>query len=252
MKITAAHFQDDLLAVLGELSNYTPGQVVLASDTYQPIMDRKGITSADEHGSKDGQPLVIKWIQWANNNLRNNGLSENKGRGKWSLTAAGVEEARKFLVLAEPNAAALVLESPVFQSRYHPDPYVVEVARGQVPCWGAYTAHKAAVCSSCGLAQECQTEQIRVMAEIAVTMRANRTIVKPPPATPGPVPAPPKVKTHQVDFTQGEHMLASVQTICACCQDPILEGEECLWVSEVPGFPAGALYHLACTPNELE
>lgn len=98
--VTQATFQPHLLAVLAELSNWKAGEVVYFKDTYQPIFNRMGITE-DEYGDQTGRagrPWTHQLIGLAFRNARLNDLAEQSGgKGRWSLTNKGIEQAREIL-----------------------------------------------------------------------------------------------------------------------------------------------------------
>jgi len=286
-KLTATNFQNPLLRVLGKLSNFTAGAPVVGKDTYEPVMALMGIADINEHGENEAskQPQVAKWIQWANTNLRKSGLTAAppKSRGKWTLTAKGVAEARKLAEAAgettpqTPDPATVQASSamaapkaqtdgtprlvmPPEDGVYHPDTYVRSLAIGCTPCFGKYSEHGKAVCSDCPLSGECRNRKwasfSSLAAQLAVedaagTAPAATTPAAAPAAT---TPAAPAAGTSRwagkIDFSQVDAIRNHSDALCAECGKAIPKGERCRWVEELPGSDDGGLFHMDCSGGE--
>ena len=263
MKLTAANFHDPLLRVLGSLTNFTANTAVKASDTYKPLMDLLGIGSLNAHGvnKASGQPQVVRWIQWANTDLRKAGLTSAppKTRGKWMLTPAGVAKARE---LAAPQVPADTPDSDMPDtpdsdmqdtSAYHADPYIRSLAIKQTPCFGAYSPHKSAVCSKCPLASDCQSYQHNLLSSIAARLaredEAGQDTGTQDTGEDGDED-PAQSRFPNLDFKSMEIIRSPVEAVCAGCQEPIERGERCRWAEELPGTMDGGLFHLSCSGGE--
>lgn len=275
---TANDFRSPLLRVLGKLTNFQPNVEVAAVDTYDEVMALMGITSLDEYGNNEasGQPLVLKWIQWAHKNCRKVGLTDAppKTRGKWMLTAEGVQEARKAAQAAGapvnvvkaamapmPPApvAPTLTPAPVAKvidlSSYHTDAYVRKLAIDATGCFGKYTSRAGSICSDCPLWGECRNQQIANMGQFAARFAAKDFAAKPaakPATTPPGASAKPAAHSGATRydpkiFNGAEVILNKAESPCMECGKPIDPDERCRWVDELPDDDGGGLFHLDCS-----
>ncbi len=274
---TANDFRSPLLRVLGTLTNFQPNVKVAAVDTYAEVMALMGITSIDEYGTNEasGQPLVLKWIQWANKNCRKVGLTDAppKTRGKWMLTVAGVQEAQKAAQAAgapvNVGKAAMAPMPPapaapahktasvarvIDLSSYHKDAYVRKLAIDATGCFGKHTSRAGSVCATCPLWGECRNKQIANMGQFAARFAAQDFTVKPAakpvPATQSASAKPAASSGSRYDlkvFNGAEIILNKAESPCMGCGKPIDPDERCRWVEELPDDDGGGLFHLDCS-----
>lgn len=102
--VTAATFRDPLLRVLGRMTGLQAGQVVESDDVLPLVYEESGIGENDHGTDSLDRPQVKAWIlQCFNRKLKNEGLSDNTGRGKWILTVDGVKVAAILLGQPIPN-----------------------------------------------------------------------------------------------------------------------------------------------------
>ena len=246
--LSATNFREPLLRTLAELSEYAAGVAVTGTDTYTPVMALMGIADENAHGTNkaSGQPMVFKWIQWANTSLREKGLTEAKGRGKWALTAAGLQEAVQLqqkagVTLPTPAAAPVVPVAAVVAaavvlpptegvsvqigtvasraSFYSPDAYITSLAIETTGCVGKYSPHGAAVCTDCPLRNECRNQQAANLSKLAKRLAAqDRAALAPKSAAPAAasapaaaaVPAAPAANPGKVDVSKIDFSTADV------------------------------------------
>ncbi len=210
-KLSAVDFVDPLLRVLGAMTQFRAGVTVVGSETYFPVMTLMGIKTIDEHGINEGsgQPMVAKWIQWANTHCRTKvtpALTQIQGRNKWALTTEGALKARVLEdsngalttmtmnhpsfdapkmpppgVQVAPSIAAGTLPAPKVQGPtsaptvaarvmlYHEDAYVVSLAIEATGCFGKFSPHGGAECQNCPLRVECRNKQLANLGSFAAT-----------------------------------------------------------------------------------
>lgn len=286
-KLTATDFRNPLLRVLGKLTKYTAGQPIKSSDTYNDVMALMGIKDINAHGTNaasGGTPQVAKWIQWANTTCRKADLTENKGRGQWSLTELGVIEALRLAEITgdpswpglvptpKPSPAAHMLASvamhPVVAkaapmsmapvvladpSGYHADAYVRKLAIDQTGCFSKFSPHGAAVCADCPLRGECRNRQMSTYSLLAARLFS---LDHAPVASPAPkvvstkAPTSSTTRFDEIDFSKEEIIKNKTEALCASCGKTIAKNERCRWVEELPDDDDdgdGGLFHLACS-----
>lgn len=274
--LTAKHFQDPLLRVLGDLSGLTAGVPVKGEDTYQPVMTLMGIPSIDHLGVEpsSGQPLVQRNIQWACKNLRKTGHVDLQGRGLWTLTPAGVAEAQKLagVTVAGPTPAptpqvvssipaptpqAAPQRAPVMSRGHLDDPYILGLILSQTGCLGHYTSHQGAECTTCCVVPECKAKQYAGFSQIAARLAlkdklATMTPNTAPAALKAPAstaPADPKVPRPRprstLDLSNATEINAFEQTVCSECGEVIPKGAKCWWVEDTK-TEVSILVHIEC------
>lgn len=205
-KPTQATFQPHLLAVLGTLTDFTPGQAVPMGETYAPVCERLGI-SEDEYGMTSNGKYVVthRLIGLAMRTMRDKGLGEYAKKGHWSLTVPGVAESQavlgiepepeveaepevpvamvakvaavaveEFVVPEEPKPENKVVHLPVAKPvhPYSDDPYIRSLAISQIKCFGAHSS-RSGTCKTCPLLNDCMQAVSVNMAHIASLLDAG-------------------------------------------------------------------------------
>ena len=179
--VTQKTFQPHLLVVMGEMSEWTADVEVNSEKTFKPVCERMGIAE-DAYGSPENHPSLWthRLIGFAMKNMRNHGWSQYGARGIWSLTEAGVAEAKRLRDGGDPDADAddsdmseeeedplmievartaaadegakvLPLDTGLVGAPLHPyhdDPYLRALALKATPCVGAFTANSP-ICKEC-------------------------------------------------------------------------------------------------------
>jgi hypothetical protein len=103
-RVTASLFYDDVVRVLGEMSEFEAFVEVPSKAVIQQILEERGLdeTAHGESSSrKDRKPRVVLMIEWAFRNQRETHRKKNvyckqgRKRGMWSLTERGAKHARQ-------------------------------------------------------------------------------------------------------------------------------------------------------------
>lgn len=177
--LSAKDFRTPLLKALATQIKFDSGRTAKADDLYQPVCRMMGI-NPDDYGDTGGIPWVQKWIQWAFQALRGEGIGFKHGRGTWGLTPDGVDKARSIMVTTaaipltseqEVEALADIISAigstnPMTDGTYHPDPYIRSVGLGDHKCMGFYT-NQSPVCVGCAAHVMCQRHMMFKMADLA-------------------------------------------------------------------------------------
>jgi uncharacterized small protein (DUF1192 family) len=189
--LTASAYVPHLLAVLGEMTDYTAGITVIQERTFEPVCARMGI-SQDEFGKTDNGILwTHRRIGFAMRQMRDKQLTSYAAKGEWTLTETGAATAAQAVgrtpgdpvrddsVAARAHTLALgegeseegqVLQlRPRVQHPYSDDPYIRSLAIKQTPCFGAFTSRSES-CKLCRLSQECVAALDGRLAEIAAEL----------------------------------------------------------------------------------
>jgi len=272
MALTATDFRTPLLLALGTLTNHTPETSVSVTDVYDTIIKTMGIPSLDAHGVNiSGKPQVAQWIQWAYKDVRKAQLASNPEgtRGKWTLTAAGVQEAIRLAkgiggtmpTSAPPvvaGSAPPVAPNPLLgASLYHSDAYLRSLAINETGCFGNRSPHGAAACATCPLAVACRHKQLALFSDLAGLLKnedsqaENRKKLK--DTTPGKVDAKAASTSNRfadINFKDVDIIVNKAESICIACGQTISKEERCRWVEELPSEDDGALFHLDCSGGE--
>ena len=254
MTLSASSFQDPLLLVLLDLTGSRVGIPVKADDTYEPVMRLMGISDINDHGSyaPTGVPQVQRWIQDANTNLRRTGMTESKGRGKWSLTEEGLRQAADLAALAGGPVVADTTLVADRQVMYHEDPYVIEVASNSVSCFGAFSTHGAAICGDCPLSVSCRNRMYGLLSRMAETIAAKTESDDVNPddkarddgSTTTGTSAQDFDWTSLMDQQKAEMISLAADAHCEACGGELAEGTKAVWV---PGSgPEAGVYHPTC------
>ena len=258
-ELTAKDFRKPLLTVLGTLTKLTTTASIPFEKTYAPIFAMLGIEATED---------LEKRIIWCFSDLKTKGFGHSTGRGKWSLTHQGVEEARALQgTTAEEDEVEAALREDftpkqVVYAGYHADPYITSLALGSHSCLGFYT-DRSATCAECparvdcvqamlaklqGLAsilnQEDEAEEQRVAANMARVAAVAATPPDPVPMdqqdTPIVTPTGPIRKDSKAKVTT---MVCSAEAPCAKCTGIIQVGSDSYWVR---GTGASKMYHKEC------
>lgn len=279
-KMSAKTFRNPLIRTLALLSGYQGETPVAMKATYPLVIKALGIPHVMTHGTNGatGIPQVEKWIQWANKALIREGLAKNQGRGKWSLTFAGIQEARALGISATNSSSppSLAPQTPVVHlaavkgvsvsvggrtlGSYHTSAYIRSLAIEKTGCFGSYTNHKGAICATCPLAGPCQnylaSRYSNLAKRLALQETQNSKAPAPTPATkPAPKQTAPKktapaqrslLHTSKLDFSGADPIKVRAESLCGACGLTIGKGESALWLEAVDDSDDGALFHPAC------
>ena len=235
-KLSAVSFRDPLICALAEMAENTTDPV-RHTDTYDKVLSLMGIPDKDAYGSNDGsgQPMVYKWIQWANKALRKQGLTELKGRGLWALTTKGLARA------SELTSDAVSEELTSAAPKYSDDPYFVSLACQSTLCFGKYSSHASAVCVDCPLKNVCRDQQNADYARLALVLNAEDDASDASDAL--DVPEAPPNSTN-IDFSKADVITSRVDIICEACGKLVLKNEQCRWLSE---DKHSGIFHMKCS-----
>ena len=106
-----------------------------------------------------GIPQVQSWIMTAWKECRDKGWGTNLKKGWWQITDAGIAKVTGASPVSTPEVQAPVMEAYDFkapeQAPYHHDPYIVNLAISQTPCFSSYSP-RAVACKSCPISSPCQ------------------------------------------------------------------------------------------------
>ena len=182
--LSAKDFKDPLLRVLGHKTKFDSGRTVDHEEVYDPICTLMGITRDQFGMDTTDTEWVVKWTQWAFQALRDEGLGDKRGRGKWGLTVQGVDKARMMnntnntnntaatnpTVDMDVDAVAKAILADVVPANddgmYHPDPYIRELALEDHPCIGFFS-NQSPLCPTCPARTVCQTRLLDRLAVVA-------------------------------------------------------------------------------------
>jgi hypothetical protein len=272
-KVTASNFYPHLLAIMGKMTDFTPGVPVVFSDTFKPVCDRMGIAE-NSLGMYEPTNSVKTHhlIGLAFRTMRSKGLGFYEKRGVWMLTQEGVLESKKVqgmsmeddltpedqgpvlhaakvqdLVEGEEDSKDVVVRLPRIP-QYHGDAYIRSLAIEQTPCFGSYSS-RASVCGTCPLAQECEARMFLEKSLLAEGLEGQET-------NPNKVSRP---ENESIDDLIASFDKESSQTatptpevgkskskahrdsLCIKCNKTISKGDSCFWVKNQ------GLMHLACS-----
>lgn len=274
--LSAKNFMGPLLRVLGTLSLWTAGVEVAVEEVYPLILKIMGLSSLDEHGinKASGQPQIVKWIQWAEKNVRRKGQTQKVSHGSWALTEEGLAEAMRLAkvagdVISEHSSTPIPSpEAPVIplttvknevETYYHPDPYIRKIAIESTPCFGFISPHGASVCTDCPLRVECRNRQIAQLSLLASTLREVPEVTEEDetPETTGGSTAEKATKGgasgkySNIDWSNVDIIKNKAEAHCAECGETIAKDERCRWVEFLPDTDDdGLLFHLKCSGGE--
>ena len=125
---TASFFYDDVVRVIGELTDFVPEAEVLSSVVIDKVLFDRGLDRSSggiSESRKDGKSRLVLCIEWAFRNQRAEHRGENtklripcqqgQKRGMWALTEAGVEKSK--LLSQGFEEGEPVQEEPVQEKR---------------------------------------------------------------------------------------------------------------------------------------
>lgn len=273
-KLSAKNFRDEVLIVMGELSSLS-GKPVDHTDVYDPVARMKGI-SRDQFGlAKNTKILMVdRWIQWAFKSLTDQGFAHRIGekRGKWALTAEGIQKARSLICDqpsensqtvseeqdAETESVSLSIKTNQDEDSYHPDPYIRGLALKESSCAAAYS-DKSAICSNCGIRGACINAMAAELSSLAQQLQKEDDEREAEERAQNRIEESSKASTWSngtEEITRGsasfkaskdEAHLINIpqQSICTACGKTILRDTEGWWVrSSEKG--QGGLFHKEC------
>ena len=193
--LSAKHFKQPLLVVLGDLSKMTAGVPINFEDTYTPIFAKFQIDNLDEYPKHGGTvPMPKRWVQWAFDQLKDDGLADRPARGQWALTAAGVASLQGNGAITapgvpgvptpalvpvaansntlQPNAQSVAIGTGLAPD-YHPDPYIRTLAtsKERTPCFGNYSG-QAPTCKNCSAQRICINETANTFTSLAFQLES--------------------------------------------------------------------------------
>ena len=199
-KMTPKEFAPHLVAVLGRLTEFTPGKSVHHESTYAAVCQAFGVDEDALGTSSNGTTKgTHRQIGLAMRQLRDHGVTDYAKRGHWTLTTKGVAQARVDAGLepledetpaddlaaarldstaedieeTEPEGAEVV-RLPVAGGRhpYNDDAYIRSLAVEGVGCFGAYS-RRSDPCKSCPIQTDCVSAVSARKAEIAAELDAE-------------------------------------------------------------------------------
>lgn len=254
---SAKDFKDPLIRTLGELTGFTPGKAVEATEVYPRVAAKMSI-ERNAFGIADGTDIlrVDRWIQFAFRDLCVEKKGKRAGKGKWALTGDGIGLAKRLR-----DAVATVLEagSSLEPVRDQPEPtpvrvgaytdaYLRALATADTPCLGAFS-DQAPLCVNCPISVECiRAGAAAWSAEAAKLAEKDRTAAErarkaaEPDPKPAPDPEPPKVVLPTGELRK---IQTPVECKCSICNGDIKKEEWCYWL-KVAGGQGSGLYHLKC------
>lgn len=196
-KLSPSKIKPSLLIVLGGLLT-TPADCTALDDIVKSFCDHHSIKE-DAWGYMSSQKNPRSWVRYnitkAFTSLREDGLGESKGRGKYGLTPEGFAKAKGDTPAPKNTAPKPVtpkdFEAPKAETlkpvatvevreegglswtigdmpedTYHNDESVKEIAIAQTPCFG-YHAERSPTCKECPLAGSCKRASFLAFLEIA-------------------------------------------------------------------------------------
>lgn len=263
--LSAKDFRDPLMKVLAMHTKFDSGRTAKADDLYGPVCQMMGINHED-YGDAGGVLWVRKWIQWAFQALRDEGLGVKHARGTWGLTPDGVDKARSMMARATQNLmddaevdalVTLIAAMPMTATvpddgTYHPDPYICTVALTDHKCMGFFT-DRSPVCVTCPARVLCARHMLTKLSALADELNeADIFASKPAQATPDPAA---NVIGHGLKpdcYHPPAGALILDQTcsgtvVCDQCGGMINDGEASVWVRKVGPKKNGSLMlHREC------
>jgi hypothetical protein len=261
--ISAKDFRDPLMKVLATQTRFDSGRTVKAEDLYGPICKMMGVNHED-YGETGGVLWVQKWIQWAFQALRDDGLGVKHGRGTWGLTPDGVDKARSMMMSATTNTldqdvealaeliAASSMESQIVDDgTYHPDPHLCSIGLKDHNCMGFFT-DMSPMCVTCPARVLCQRQKMKKMASLADEMDAvDNLAVKFDVKQATPIAnlsaADPDTRYQIPSGAVVQEQICASPVMCDHCGGMIKDGEANIWVRKVgPEKKHSLMLHREC------
>lgn len=272
--ISAKNFHDPLLMVLATHTKFDSGRKVKADYLYDPICKMMGFDQMS-FGETGGVPWTQKWIQWAFQAIRDEGLGVKHARGTWGLTPDGVDKVRSMMnvqistnVLSSDEVEDLVRSVAEDQPKtnlqndgtYHSDPYICTVGLDNHKCFGFFTT-QSPICVSCPARNPCQIKLWDKLAFMAselneadifaakVATKATQAPANPdstkPPHNDEPIRYHPPADAVILEST------CSGTVVCDHCGGIINDGEASVWIRKVgPLKNKSMMLHRGCLINE--
>lgn len=197
--LTASAYVPHLLAVLGEMTDYTAGIKIPQERTFEPVCARMGIAQDASGQLPNGTLWTHRRIGFAMRQMRDKQLTAYAAKGEWMLTEEGAltaaqevgrkpgEPVREETLVARTHVSELdeadgeagrvVQLRPRIQHPYSDDPYIRALAIAQTPCFGAFTSRSES-CKACRLSHECIGALDARLAEIAAELDREEAIEK--------------------------------------------------------------------------
>jgi hypothetical protein len=197
-KLSPSKLKPSLLIVLGGLVA-TPADHTQLDDMVTAFCDHHSIEE-DAWGYMTSQKNPRSWVRYnitkAFTKLREEGLGEAKGRGKYGLTAEGITKAKgnapaSKVEWQEDTVVEVRVTKPVAnptnfeegdgvswtigdipEDTYHNDESIKEIAISQTSCFG-YWAERSPTCKACPLAGSCKRTAFLAFLEIAEGLDAE-------------------------------------------------------------------------------
>lgn len=261
--ISAKDFRDPLMKVLATQTRFDSGRTVKVEDVYAPTCKMMSV-NPDDYGYSGDVLWVHKWIQWAFQALRDDGLGVKHGRGTWGLTPNGVDKARSMMMSATTNTldqdvealaeliAASSMESEIVDDgTYHPDPHLCSIGLKDHNCMGFFT-DMSPLCVTCPARVLCQRQKMKKMASLADEMNAlDNLAAKIDAKQVNPIANLAAVDPdarYQIpsDAVINDQTCASPVT-CDHCGGMIKDGEAAIWVRKVgPQKKNSLMLHREC------
>jgi len=247
--LSAKDFRDPLLKVLATHTKFDSGRTVKAENIYDHVCKLMGVNPED-FGSTGGILWTQKWIQWAFQSLKDEGLGVKHSRGTWGLTPNGVDKARSMMISNQPDAtstpcdevlnmddlvtiiAAIPVEAnPIKDGTYHSDPYICEVALSNHKCMGFFT-NQSPICVTCPARVLCQySAQERWISLAADLDAADTAALKLTPPHDSGDKASGNLDIYQIPANATIiDQTNAVTTMCNHCTGMISSGDPSVWV----------------------
>lgn len=283
-RFTPSEYAPHLLAVLGELTDYTAGVSVNFEKTHAPVLDRMQLDKDAFGATPQGTLWTHRCIGFAMRQLKDKGMTAFHARGAWCLTELGAQEAANQVgrtpgtpvpptpeemaarnqVLAEEDPESTEAQVlPLRRRTKHPyseDPYIRSLAIANTDCFGAHTPRSEA-CKVCRLAQECVEALDGRLAEIAKELdgeerlEAARAEQKAAAAKRKDSSINELIENFEKDRTikkspkNGDRIVSEsivqAETQCHGCKTTIPKGMHAIWAK------GKGMYHHKCLPEEL-
>lgn len=266
--LSAKDFRESLLKVLATHTKFDSGRTAKAEDLYGPICKMMGVNHED-YGYTGEVLWVQKWIQWAFQALRNEGLGVKHGRGTWGLTPDGVDKARSMMTTAttdtteiDEDLEAMIASVPSIVANdgtYHLDAYIRNVGLSDHKCMGFFT-DQSPVCVTCPARVVCQRHMLTKLATIAIELDeadifAAKVAAKQAQASADPADQVDPSTIDQEEFARYRppvdalviEQTCSGTVVCDHCGGMINDGEASVWVRKVgPNKNKSLMLHREC------
>lgn len=205
-KLTAKDFQPGLLVALATLTKGVAGTKIKCQDAYAPVCAYLSIEE-DALGvySVNGRTMTHELIGRACKNLKRRGLTKIPSMGKWTITEAGLEEARNLgwsadgsVTVPDPeyvtsdgetlstpppppepepemlaDASFVTIDLADAKDSLGDDQYIRGLLADKTDCFGFFEKSDE-TCAGCPLARSCQGEMLVKLSAVASKLRTLR------------------------------------------------------------------------------